>query len=133
MKGAKRNSCFFKGLLSAFFIGALSIAAPNKAFAQCAGPASPEGGLNYSSTTQIFEYCDGTAWQPMGQSGSLWTAGAGGIIYYSASGPLVGIGTNAPGSQLEVVGIVQADGLLVDGVTGAAAPTNNFVNKSRDL
>jgi hypothetical protein len=28
---------------------------------------------------------------------------------------------------------VQADGLLVDGVTGAAAPTNNFVNVLDDL
>ncbi|NCC23364.1 MAG: hypothetical protein EOM26_13035, partial [Alphaproteobacteria bacterium] len=45
----------------------------------------------------------------------------------------VGIGTAAPGNALEVVGTAQADGLQLDGVTGAAAPTVTLVDALNDL
>ncbi|MCB9988796.1 MAG: tail fiber domain-containing protein [Rhodospirillales bacterium] len=94
--------------------------------------ASTEGAIRYDSGSSIMELCDGASWLAINTGvGGKWADGAGGDIYYNSGN--VGIGTGTPGSELEVVGVVQADGLLLDGVTGLPDPTTNLVDVLNDL
>jgi hypothetical protein len=72
---------------------------------------------------------DGSNWvnvTPPPTDDGDWTYN-GANLYFNSGGGFIGIGTNTPANALEVVGTVQADGLQVDGVAGAAAPTTNIV------
>ncbi|MCB9973221.1 MAG: tail fiber domain-containing protein [Rhodospirillales bacterium] len=103
-----------------------------------AGGTDVNGMIRYNSTTNRFEGYENGGWASFGTdsnglSGKWKDDGPEGPaeIYYN--GGNVGIGTNDPASELEVVGTAQADALLLDGVTGAAAPTSNIVDVLDDL
>ena len=73
--------------------------APSDLYAACTSPAAAAGSMNWNTGTTSFQYCDGTNWLNFG--GSQWTT-TGSDIYYNSG--KVGIGTTAPGGNLEING-----------------------------
>lgn len=98
-----------KLILSVFACVVLSSQA---SYAQCSGPAAIAGSLNYDSSSNVYEYCNGTSWNSIGGGGGGSPAGSTGAIQFNNAGSFGGdanflftsagqllVGTNVPFSN----------------------------------
>ena len=116
---------------------------PLQAHANCSTPTAAIGSLKWFSTQ--FKYCDGTNWQNFGGTAAAGSTGyvqfnnanafAGDSnFYWDNTNKFLGIGTNAPGSALQIGSAITTGDVagLQPAVQASinAAPTNTANNTS---
>ncbi|KKT78044.1 MAG: Cell wall surface anchor family protein, partial [Microgenomates group bacterium GW2011_GWB1_44_8] len=119
--------------------GTLSLAPQTEAYAGTCNAAS-EGEMYYDNAQNKYYFCDGSGtWQAVG-AGAASAAGTDGAVQYNNGGTMggatglyyddvnarVGIGTTAPGYQLDVAGKTAAFNSEQDGTVGSWSTTSTL-------
>lgn len=84
-------------------ISASLVLSANSARAQCTSPNAPAGGLNYISSANEYELCDGSSWGSLSGGSSVWFV-SGSDIYYNSGN--VAVGKSSADVALDVLGNV---------------------------